>query len=91
MQKEKEKVNASDVRGKLIKSAKKLFAKKGYSAVSIREIATNARVNSAGISYHFNSKLGIYKSILEDSLHTTLDKLKPLNYGCRFEWPINWC
>ncbi len=78
MPEKKTKINASNVRKKLIRSAKQLFAKKEFSAVSIREIASNARVNSAGISYHFGNKLGLYKSILEESLHSTLGKIKPI-------------
>ncbi len=79
MSKVKIKIDKNRTREKLIRYAKRLFAKKDFSAVSIREIAKNAKVNSAGISYHFGNKLGLYKSILEESLRLTLSKIKPIN------------
>ena len=48
----------------LLQIATELFARKGYHAVSIREIARNAGVNSANISYHFENKQGLYEEIL---------------------------
>jgi AcrR family transcriptional regulator len=43
-----------------------LFAQKGYSAVGVREIAMEANVNIAMISYYFDGKVGILKEIVED-------------------------
>jgi AcrR family transcriptional regulator len=43
-----------------------LFAQKGYSAVGVREIATEANVNIAMISYYYDGKIGILKEIIED-------------------------
>ena len=47
----------------LLKVAAKLFAQKGYDAVSVRDIADKAKVNVALISYHFGSKEDLYKEI----------------------------
>lgn len=43
-------------KNKLLESGKKLFAQQGFDKTSIREIAMDAGVNSAMISYHFGSK-----------------------------------
>ncbi len=56
------------VRDKLLKTAKKLFASKNYSAVTIREIGNVADSNSACISYYFGDKLGLYKELLLELL-----------------------
>ncbi|WP_425059934.1 HTH-type transcriptional regulator BetI [Sporomusa carbonis] len=54
-----------DSRTKLIEAATSLFAKRGFTAVSIRELAETAGVNSALISYHFGGKEGLYEAVLE--------------------------
>lgn len=54
-----------DTRDKLIDAGEKLFAERGLSGVSIRELAKTAGANSALISYHFGGKEGLYSAILE--------------------------
>ena len=54
-----------DTPAKLIEAATILFARKGYSAVSIRELAQAAAANSALISYHFGGKEGLYRAVLD--------------------------
>ena len=61
-----------------MKTAKQLFAEKGYDATGMEEIASNAGVPKSLIYYHFNSKEDLlnavitefvddYKDILHDS------------------------
>jgi len=50
---------------KILKVAEELFAKKGYEAVSVREIAKLADVNVSMVSYYFGGKEGLYKAIIE--------------------------
>lgn len=63
----KRKVNRSpeEVRQKILISAEELFAERGFSATSIREIASRAEVNSAMIYYYFQDKQGLYRSIVD--------------------------
>lgn len=49
---------------KIFKAAVSLFAKKGFAAVGVREIAGRARVNISMISYYFGSKTGILEAII---------------------------
>ena len=55
----------NDTADKMVDIALPLFAKKGFAAVSIREIADAARVNSSAISYYFKGKEGLYQAVLE--------------------------
>ena len=55
----------NDTADKIIEAAIPLFAKKGFVAVSIREIADAAQVNSSAISYYFKGKEGLYQAVLE--------------------------
>jgi AcrR family transcriptional regulator len=58
-----------DSRTRLIEAAERLFAERGVRAVSIRDIAAEAGVNSALIAYHFGSKeelfYTVYSSVAE--------------------------
>ncbi|NUM88004.1 MAG: TetR/AcrR family transcriptional regulator [Bdellovibrionales bacterium] len=50
----------------LLKAARKVFARKGFPAATVKEIADEAGVNISLISYHFNGKEGIYRACLRE-------------------------
>lgn len=56
----------SDPKKRILAAAITLFAQKGFSAVGVREIAAEAGVNIAMISYYYDGKIGILKEILEE-------------------------
>lgn len=60
----------------LMECAERLFAHNGYAETSIRDIAREASVNSAMISYYFGSKEKLVKAIL-DYRATDLGKVFP--------------
>ena len=51
---------------KILNAATKLFAHKGFDAVSVREICKEANVNLCLISYHFGGKQELYNAIIDD-------------------------
>lgn len=51
---------------RILESAKKFFAEKGYEITSVREIAADAQVNLAAINYHFGSKEELFQTICRD-------------------------
>lgn len=51
---------------KILMTATKLFANKGFDAVSVREICKEAKVNLCLISYYFGGKQELYNAIIED-------------------------
>jgi TetR/AcrR family transcriptional regulator len=51
-----------DTRNRIIDAAARTFAERGFRAASTREIAARARVNQGLITYHFQSKLGLWKA-----------------------------
>jgi AcrR family transcriptional regulator len=53
-------------RARLVRTAGRLFARRGIDAVPVREICDAAEVNTAAIHYHFGSKQGLVKAIIED-------------------------
>jgi AcrR family transcriptional regulator len=56
---------APDPKQEILEAAIGLFARKGFSATGVREIAQQARVNIAMISYYFGSKRGILEAALD--------------------------
>jgi AcrR family transcriptional regulator len=54
-------------RERIMRTAQKLFAARGIDAVSLNEIVSAAKVNTAAIHYHFRSKDGLIEAILHRS------------------------
>lgn len=48
---------------RLLDEAEALFARKGYDAVSVREITNAARCNLAAVNYHFGNKKNLYMEV----------------------------
>jgi AcrR family transcriptional regulator len=55
---------AARTRKRLLDRAERLFARKGYGSVSVRELARAAGVQPFTIQHHFGSKLGLYQAAL---------------------------
>lgn len=51
---------------KILKIAMKLFARKGFDGVSVREICKQANVNLCLVSYYFGGKQELYNAIIDD-------------------------
>jgi AcrR family transcriptional regulator len=59
----------SGSREKLLRSAELLFSAKGFSEVSVREIAAHAGVNTGLIAYYFRGKQALFDEVLR--IHAT--------------------
>lgn len=55
---------AIEPRERILEAARELFSAKGYSAVGVRELAGQAGVNIAMISYYFGSKQGVLEELI---------------------------
>jgi TetR/AcrR family transcriptional regulator, regulator of cefoperazone and chloramphenicol sensitivity len=76
MSKPKPSPRAVDSRERLIAAAIELFGRKGREGVSTREIAAAAKVNIAGIAYHFGGKDQLYEACARHIVVTISGKLK---------------
>ncbi|HVZ20146.1 MAG TPA: CerR family C-terminal domain-containing protein [Vicinamibacterales bacterium] len=52
-------------RARILASATRLFAARGFEHVTIRDICRDARANVAAVNYHFRGKVGLYTEVLE--------------------------
>ena len=57
-----------ETRATLIRTGARLFARNGYSGVSMRTLAAEAGVNLATVGYHFGGKAGLYEAVIQKIL-----------------------
>jgi AcrR family transcriptional regulator len=55
----------TDTASRIVSTATRMFAAKGYDGTSVKEICEAAGVNIAAIHYHFESKQELYRHIIE--------------------------
>ena len=53
--------------------ALELFARRGFSSVTIKDIAKSANINSALLYYYFDSKEDLFKSSIENAILRALE------------------
>ena len=58
----------SDTRERILDTAERLFAARGYAATSLRSIIAEASVNLAAVHYHFRSKEALLDAVLKRRL-----------------------
>ena len=59
-----------ETRQRVIEAGARLFAERGFSKVTVREICRSARANVAAINYHFGGKKGLYDEIVQAAIRT---------------------
>ena len=60
-----------DARSRLIISALRFFAEKGFEAATTREICDAAGANISAIRYYFGDKAGLYRAVFTDPMGET--------------------
>lgn len=64
----------ADRREAIARVAERLFAQRGYDGVSIRDIATQAKVNSALVGYYFGTKEQLYRTFFDRRYHDITER-----------------
>ena len=67
----------SDTRERLLESASEVFAAKGYSRGTVKEICERAGANIAAVNYYFGSKEDLYAEAWRRAFHESLEKHPP--------------
>ncbi len=60
-----------DARSRLVISALRLFAEKGFEAATTREICDAAGTNISAIRYYFGDKAGLYRAVFTEPISET--------------------
>ena len=63
---------------KIIKAARTVFTKKGYSATRTRDIAEESGLNLALINYHFQSKDNLFKIVILEKFEVLFGMISPI-------------
>jgi AcrR family transcriptional regulator len=58
--------NIAETRAALMRTARRHFAREGYSGAEVTRIATEARVTTGAIYHHFSSKKGLFQAVAEE-------------------------
>ncbi len=69
--------NPEETRREILAAASEAFAAAGYVGATTRAVASRAGVNVATLHYHFGSKEGLYRAVLEAAGRGTLPSLPP--------------
>jgi AcrR family transcriptional regulator len=74
-----------ETRERLLGTAARLFAERGFKRVTVRDICLAARANVAAVNYHFRNKLGLYGEVLQAAitvLQATTEAARTAGHGC---------
>lgn len=74
--------NVERVKSNIKESASDLFARLGYEKTSVDQIARMAHKAKASVYYHFDSKLSIYRSVMEDEFRELRKNLEAVKENC---------
>ncbi|MBK9137976.1 MAG: TetR family transcriptional regulator [Verrucomicrobia bacterium] len=64
--------HSSKTRQRLLDAALKHFARRGYAGTSVQQIVISARVTKPALYYHFGSKTGLFRALLDFALDERL-------------------
>ena len=75
-------------RERLLRTAARLFADRGFKSVTVREICRAARANVASVNYHFGDKSGLYREVLQlavERMQSVTSEARAAGEGCTSE------
>ncbi len=59
--------SAAQTRRRLLAAGLRLFARRGYAGTSVRDIVAAAGLTKPSLYYHFGSKAGLYKALVDSA------------------------
>jgi TetR/AcrR family transcriptional regulator, regulator of cefoperazone and chloramphenicol sensitivity len=78
----------AETRARVLQTAERLFGERGFKMVTVRDICKAARANVAAVNYHFGSKMGLYRQVLQnaiDAMRETTEAARQAGKGRRPE------
>jgi AcrR family transcriptional regulator len=58
-------LHQESTRRSILRSARRLFAQKGYSATTLDAVVRTARVTTGAVYHHFGSKMNLFRAVAE--------------------------
>jgi len=72
---------SEDFRERILNTAERLFATKGYAATAIREIAEDVGVTPAMVHYYFGTKMQLLRAVIEHAVEPLAGSVSKLSSG----------
>ena len=69
-------LQAENTKERILETAEKLFADKGYNGVSVRDITRSAACNVAAVNYHFGNKENLYFDVFRQRILPKMTHLR---------------
>lgn len=79
-------LDAEDRRLEILEIAAELFARKGYRATSVREIADRAGLLAGSLYYHIRSKEALFVEIHDKALEAAATRIRDAVEGLKDPW-----
>ncbi len=76
----------NEIAARILAAALELFARKGYTATTVREIVSEADVTNPMLYYYFDSKQGVFIALIEvlyESMAEAIDEIVEREEGLR--------
>jgi AcrR family transcriptional regulator len=73
-------------RAALLKTARKLFAERGYADTATEEVVRRARVTRGALYHHFADKLALFAAVLEEEEQKLQGKVAEASLRARNPW-----
>lgn len=59
---------SEETRERILDAAERCFGEAGYAATTLRDVTTAAEANVAAVNYHFESKEGLFRAVLQRAI-----------------------
>jgi AcrR family transcriptional regulator len=73
-------------RSAVMRSARSLFARRGYAGVTLDEIGERARATKGAVYHHFKDKRALFAAVCEEVQAGVVEKVKAAASGCHDPW-----
>jgi len=77
---------ASETRALLVKTGRRLFAKRGYGAVSGEEVVAAAQLTRGALYHHFDGKAGLFRAVVVDAMKEVNGRIAQAAHGATNPW-----
>lgn len=78
--------HSAESRQALLESARSQFAQRGYSDASLDQIAEAARLTKGALYWHFGSKRGLFRAVVEDLERSAATRLQQVGTAAPDPW-----
>jgi AcrR family transcriptional regulator len=69
-------MSSEETRERVLDAAERCFGEAGYAATTLRDVTAAADVNIAAVNYHFDSKEGLFRAVIQRAIDEMTERRK---------------